>query len=228
VQKYQSILSKKKTFVVMKKNIIVPRTAHYYIQIPELKVQRVLYVIHGYAQKASDFLKEFGYLKKSNCLVIAPEALSKFYNKKGEAVANWMTVHQRLDEINDYVGYLNQVQDEILQEYGKLTTAALGFSQGTSTLMRWCMKSKLPMTHLYLCSGSIPPEMSKENVKHFNGQLHFYYGNKDKLFPLEKVKLQLKKLASIELNFIEKPFEGRHEISEFCKKDIIATTQVDQ
>ena len=211
----------------MRKKIIVSRTAHYYLQLPEKNIQRILFVLHGYAQKASDFIKEFDFLKSTDCLVVAPEALSKFYNKKGEAVANWMTVHQRLDEIDDYVGYLNQLRDEIVQEYGNLATAALGFSQGTSTLMRWCMKSKLPMTHLYLCSGSIPPELDRSNVSHFEGNILYYYGDEDKLLPLEKVQLQLEALSALGLSYESKGYSGRHEISEVCKKDLSMFSRVD-
>jgi len=211
----------------MKKNIIVSRTAHYYIQVPNLKIKRVLYVIHGYAQKASEFLNEFYFLKNSDCLVVAPEALSKFYNKKGEAVANWMTVHQRLDEIQDYVNYLSLLYEEVENDYNPGPSAALGFSQGTSTLLRWSMLDKIPLKHIYLCSGSIPPELTKENVRHYKGQLHYYYGNDDKLLSIAKAKLQLNMLESLELKCIEEHFEGRHEISEGCKKDVLAFSQAD-
>jgi hypothetical protein len=44
-------------------------------------------------------------------IIIAPEGLSRFYRKgfSGDVVASWMTKDDRLDDMEDYVRYLNDL-----------------------------------------------------------------------------------------------------------------------
>lgn len=208
----------------MKKSISISRTAHYYTQEPKLQIEKVLFVIHGYAQLASDFIKEFDYLKSSAILVVAPEALSKFYNKSRKPVANWMTSHEREDEIADYVKYLIAVEREIFTTYGKTEKIALGFSQGVSTLFRWLIASEYESTAIFACSGSIPPELNTSDVSTIkNSIINYSYGYNDGLQSIESAQKQINFLKSLSLTVNEQPYKGGHEVSEETKamiKDI--------
>jgi len=199
----------------MKKSISISKTAHYYIQEPELQIEKVLFVIHGYAQLASDFINEFESLKSSAILVVAPEALSKFYNKARKPVANWMTSHEREDEIEDYINYLMALEEEIFNEYGKLEKSALGFSQGVSTLFRWLIASKYKSTQIFACSGSIPPELTTSDVSTIKSSIiNYSYGDNDGLQSIESARKQINFLKSLSLNVIEQQYIGGHEVSE--------------
>ncbi|MEQ8625706.1 MAG: hypothetical protein RJQ00_02170 [Vicingaceae bacterium] len=202
----------------MKKSISISRTAHYYIQEPENQVKKVLFIIHGYAQLAGDFIKEFEYLKTSSTLVVAPEGLSKFYNKSRKPVANWMTSHEREDEIADYVKYLIAVEREIFTTYGNTEKIALGFSQGVSTLFRWLIASEYESTSIYACSGSIPPELNSSAVSTIKkSTIHYSYGNNDGLQPIESAIKQINFLKSLSLIVSAHPFNGGHEVSNETK-----------
>ncbi len=205
----------------MKHTLEILRRAHYHTQRPQKEVRSIVFVIHGYGQLANEFIEDFSFLKESSTLVVAPEAISKFYNKEKKAVANWMTSHERLDEIEDYINYLNQLEKEIQSVYGVLPTAILGFSQGVSTALRWICARRVKFNFFYACSGSIPPELHRSS---FDGirenQFFYYYGNADRLLTTENAKKQLQLLESFDLGIKAVAFEGRHEISQLTKDDL--------
>ena len=197
----------------MKQSIQVSKTAHYYLSVPKGEVCSIVFVIHGYAQLASDFIEEFTSLKNNSCLVVAPEALSRFYNKERKPVANWMTSHERESEIEDYIGYLNQLKSEVFNRFGKLPISVLGFSQGVSTTMRWIQQNDSYLNEVHLCSGSIPPELNEENFEFKEGtRFYYYYGDEDRLLKAEKAKNEIHLLSRLtkEMSYIA--FRGRHEV----------------
>ena len=211
-----------------KKSILIHRTAHYYQLVPDQKPDAILFVIHGYAQLAEDFIKTFEALGKYNVAVIAPEGLSKFYNKQRKPVASWMTSHERLDEIKDYIHYLNDLSALILTSYPDAKLALLGFSQGVSTAMRWLARSTIRFDSFFACSGSIPPELTKEEFSHMiDLNYHYYYGDQDKLMTETHFELAIEKLNELDIAIKLKRFEGIHEIPDSCIQDLIALSQVD-
>lgn len=211
----------------MKNRITVERTAHYYIQIPSIKVKTILYVLHGYGQNAAQFIKEFDFLTDSSTLVVAPEALSKFYNKKREAVSSWMTSHERLDEINDYLKYLNQLHQLIKSKFDSNEIGILGFSQGLSTAMRWASQVENEKINLFACSGTIPPELKKEDFKGKALECHYFFGNQDPLLSVEKAQEQFKIIEELKLNCSSNIFDGGHAVSNSCKELIMRTFKSD-
>ena len=89
--------------------ITIEKTARYYTNDPGgSKINQTWIVIHGYAQLAKDFIKEFEFLSDCGTLIVAPEGLSKFYSKNYPA-ASWMTKEDRTNEIEDYTNYLEKV-----------------------------------------------------------------------------------------------------------------------
>lgn len=206
----------------MKRTITIQRKAHFYLQIPNQKITQLLIVIHGYGQNAEDFLDEFKSLKNSDILVVAPEAISKFYNKKGEAVANWMTSLERLDEIDDYCKYLNQLLDTIKKDYEFSQLSVLGFSQGVSTAFRWISTLKDNPGNFYVCAGSVPLELTANDFKNSTLTINYYYGDEDKLLKEEKAMLQIERIKQLGLKVNTTKFKGRHEVPKECLVDIIS------
>ncbi|MAY82734.1 MAG: hypothetical protein CMP59_01235 [Flavobacteriales bacterium] len=199
----------------MKKSIQVKRTAIYHYLSNE-NCRTLLYVIHGYGQLAEDFLKDFKAIE-GKVDIVAPEALSRYYNKERKPVASWMTSHEREAEMDDYVSYLDQLHKEIssVKEYDEVKL--LGYSQGVSTAMRWLAKSKEVFSHVYLCSGSIPPELNTEDLKHQSGsQFHYFYGINDPLLEVSRAKSIVEGLRGLVEHLDVHPFEGKHEVSDAC------------
>lgn len=153
---------------VTEHHLTVARTARYYTagaQPPALR--EVWLVCHGYGQLAQYFLRRFAPLDDGSRLFVAPEALSRFY--LGEAVrshsearvgASWMTREDRLNEIRDYVSYLDAVCSRVLEELSPdVRVVGLGFSQGVATVSRWAAMGRTKVDALVLWGERVPPDL---------------------------------------------------------------------
>jgi predicted esterase len=151
--------------------IVVPRTARYFTLGPTHGFPRELWIVcHGYGQLASRFLREFQALDDGSRLIVAPEALSRFYldpipmrrqDPSPRVGATWMTWEARESEIGDYVSYLEELLTEVRHPLtgGAPRIIVVGFSQGTATVSRWLATSRHRADQLVLWGGGIPPEL---------------------------------------------------------------------
>ncbi|WBA42780.1 alpha/beta hydrolase [Hymenobacter canadensis] len=146
-------------------HISVARTARYF-QLGALTAatRQVWFVCHGYGQLAQYFIRHFAAISAADptLVVVAPEGLSRFYlqGTGGRVGATWMTREDRLLEIDDYVGYLNQLAATLLPQASADTrVTVLGFSQGAATVSRWLARAPFRPARLVLWAGAFPPDM---------------------------------------------------------------------
>lgn len=152
----------------------VVRTARYWVlgeRSPEPR--EVWFVLHGYRQLARRFLRRFEALDDGTRLIVAPEALSRFYvgserGRHGQTSvvgATWMTREDRLREIEDYVRYLDRLSEGVLgQVEAEVRTVVLGFSQGVAAAARWTALGALRPHHLILWGDLIPPDLDGDRA----------------------------------------------------------------
>jgi len=145
--------------------LTVSRTARYYTMgnPDSADLKEVWIVCHGYGQLASYFLENFKPLESASRLIVAPEALSRFYlsSDYSRVGASWMTREIRLEEINDYLAYLSALYHEHLKLGDRcqgLKIVVLGFSQGAATVWRWLNETDCHVDTLILWAGMIPNE----------------------------------------------------------------------
>lgn len=130
------------------RHIAVTRTARYHVLgEPGDHIEDLWFVCHGYGQLASEFIAEFDCIAERRRLIVAPEALSRYYVSTGPGLhgpdakvgATWMTREDRDAEIADYVSYLDDLYAEIMADIGnrQVPVTVLGFSQGGATANRW-------------------------------------------------------------------------------------------
>lgn len=213
---------------IISKNIKIPKTARYHImgEISE-KIKSVWIVLHGYSQLAEEFIKYFRPLNNESTLVIAPEALNRFYVKgfSGKVGAAWMTKEERENEIADYVNYLDVVYDEVIKysllENVKVTL--LGFSQGAATSCRWMAKGRSKMDRLILWGGEIPNDIEPLAVKKIFSpiELTVVLGDKDEFISEEQLIKQTQKLDELKIHHTILSFKGRHEINAEVLRQLI-------
>lgn len=153
-------------------SLTVPRTAHYYqLGRPTAATRDVWFVLHGYGQLAEYFSRHFRCLTDEaapeRTVVIAPEALNRFYleapatnHAHSRVGATWMTKEKRLDEIRDYVTYLNQLYALLRPQCPGARVCLLGFSQGTATVSRWLPHLPEAPAQLVLWAGAFPEDMA--------------------------------------------------------------------
>ena len=206
--------------------IQVRRTARYYTLGPTHGFPRELWVVvHGYGQLARRFIEAFTPLDDGTRLVLAPEALSRFYldsipERRTQAEprvgATWMTREDRQAEIADYVAYLEQLTWETRRHLSGAgpRIVVLGFSQGTATVCRWLASSELRADELVLWAGGIPPEL---DVATWSTQLHgasltLVAGEADEMVPASAVVTEGERLSAAGVAFTLLRHPGGHRV----------------
>jgi predicted esterase len=206
--------------------LVVPRTARYYTLGPTHGFPRELwFVCHGYGQLAGRFLRQFAPLDDGTRLIVAPEALSRFYldpipqrrnDPSPKIGASWMTREDREAEIADYVEYLERLCTEIRHPLRGAAPrlVVLGFSQGTATVSRWLAASEMRVDHLVLWAGAIPPEL---DLASWAARLHgaaitLVAGEQDEFATAAAVAAEAERLSAAGVAYSLQRFAGGHTI----------------
>ena len=206
--------------------ITVPRTARYYTLGATHGFPRELwFVAHGYGMLAGRFIRDFATLDDGTRLIVAPEALSRFYldpipvrrnDPSPKVGATWMTKEDRLAEMADYVAYLDSVAMEVKRHLAGASPriVVLGFSQGTSTVARWLASSSVRADQLVLWGGSIPPELDlAEWAERLQGaQVTIVAGDADTLVTPKIVAAEAERLSTAGVAFTMLRYAGGHAI----------------
>lgn len=199
-------------------HITVAKTARYYtLGALNTNTERVWIVVHGYLQRAEDFIKMFDFWDDGKTYIVAPEALNRGYLKGGydKTGATWMTKDDRENEIKDYVNYLQQVFQKIQAEKPEHATMnVLGFSQGATTVSRWLNNNALNIEEMILYAGELGAEMvlSPATISFSAKKKTFVYGTADQYITTEKVEAVSALFTAT--GFGIRKFEGGHEIKK--------------
>jgi predicted esterase len=194
------------------------RTAHYYtLGYPGPGTRYYWLACHGYGHLAGDFINDFNSVADDETLIVAPEALNKFYwnGFGGPPVAAWMTSHQRLDEIEDYVNYLHNLHKSMLSQLPAKTKIILfGFSQGVATVCRFIARCNPDFHELVLWAGQLPQELDASAFGRLMNHrpVHVALGNADPFATQESIAEQTDFMKKAGLNIQKLDFEGKHFI----------------
>lgn len=206
--------------------IVVPRSARYYTLGPTHGFPREIWIVcHGYGQLAGRFIEQFAAIDDGTRLIVAPEALSRFYldpiserraQREPRVGATWMTKEDRDAEIADQLTYLDLVATEVRQH---LTGASprlvvFGFSQGTATVCRWLAASELRADHLVLWAGGIPPEfeLATWSAQLRGASITLVAGDADAIVTPEAVAHEAERLSAAGVAFHAHRFAGDHRV----------------
>lgn len=193
---------------ISESTIKVEKTARYFT-MGNPKQNKHLYLFHGYAQNAKDFLQEFDYLS-DDYFLISIEGFSAFYAKGvfGEVGYSWMTKEKRENEINDYLNLINQIKSEVSINNERIYL--LGFSQGSQTASRWVNGNNTE--ELILCGGLVPKDCNALNTK-----VNVIIGNDDKFVSKESYEAFKTHYPDYQYH----PFQGKHIVHHETVKSIL-------
>jgi len=205
--------------------VVVPRSARYWsLGDFDGSFSEVWFLCHGYGQLATEILDSARVLAGPRRLLVAPEALSRFYHDDHRRVgASWMTREDREREIEDYVRYWDLLHDRVFEiiERASVRLVLLGFSQGAATAARWAARGRGAVDHLVLWGAAAPPELdsatSLEPLTRM--QLSLVAGTRDKLFSDGAREEQKQRLDRHGVSFSELGFDGGHRLDD----DTLAT-----
>jgi predicted esterase len=204
----------------------VQRTARYFTLGGESGMPKTIwFVIHGYGQLAAQFVRYFADLADADTLIVAPEAMNRFYlvsvdkapARERPVGATWMTREDRDCEIADYVEYLESLHEEITTKNGSEGAAAInvvGFSQGAATATRWVMHGRARIDRLILWGGLLPPDA---DLKHGdalrNVPLTIVAGSRDQYITEDVLATERARLDALGIPYDVIAFEGGHVVS---------------
>ena len=203
----------------------VQRTARYCTLGGESGAPKsIWFVLHGYGQLAPQFVRYFADLADPDTLIVAPEAMNRFYLVAADKApardrpvgATWMTREDRDSEIADYVEYLEALHDEITSN-GPESPAAInlvGFSQGAATATRWVTHGRARIDRLILWGGLLPPDTDLKHGEALrNVPLTLVIGSRDQYISEDMVATERARLDGLRVPHELVPFEGGHIIS---------------
>ena len=129
-----------------------------------------------------------------------------------------MTREARLIESEDYVGYLDALDEHVFEEVERerVQVVALGFSQGTSTICRWLASGKSRADALIVWAGIVPPELAgtPDFARFKELDITFAFGDRDQYATPKVVAEQETLLRQNGIAYRLVPFAGGHEIDE--------------
>lgn len=202
----------------------VQRSARWYeLGEPGPAVREIWLVVHGYAQLARDFIAAFHPIAAPDRLIVAPEALSRFYahverggsHHEASVGATWMTREDRDAEILDYVDYLDAVVERARAAAPNASrVVALGFSQGTATVSRWAVLGAHAPDRLILWGGGPAEDLPPEGLAARLGDrpIELVHGRNDRVVPLAVVERAVARLRSRGVAVELHSYDGSHRV----------------
>jgi predicted esterase len=192
---------------------------------PGAAVRELWIACHGYGQLAADFLAQFRTIAAPERLIVAPEALSRFYidalregSDARRVGATWMTREDREAEIADYVAYLDKALDTVRQELPAegVRVHALGFSQGVATVVRWLALGTARVDALTLWAGGLPHdlELGDHAGRLAATAVTLVAGTRDRLVSEEAVGAASERLDAAGIAHDVWRFDGGHRLDD--------------
>lgn len=198
----------------------VARTARVVTLGEPRAASEIWFLLHGHAQLASAMLESCRALASPSRLLVAPEALSRFYLKNGSGPigASWMTRDERDAEIADYVAYLDDVARWCGESLGCTARArtVLGFSQGAATAWRWALLGSTPLTRVIAWGGGIPTDLdlAARGPKLATLRIDIVRGKRDPLQTVESLRADRARLDDTGHAHHALEFDGSHRIDD--------------
>jgi predicted esterase len=199
-------------------HLLTQRTARYYsLGTPSDEVTDLWIVCHGYGQLARYFLRHFAPLDNGHTVIVAPEALSRFYldGFSGRVGATWMTKEDRLTEIEDQAAYLTLLlQTQLNQLPENVRVTIVGFSQGGATVSRWLASGAAPVHRLILWAASFPEDIdfTAGKAAFTNLPVAIVYGTQDEFITPESLQKKQQLMSEIGVTPQNYTFEGGHTL----------------
>ena len=213
----------------------VQRTARYFTLGGESPERRsIWFVLHGYGQLAGEFVRYFGDIATDESLIVAPEALNRFYTVSVEKTpardrpvgATWMTREDRASDIADYVEYLDVLYDDVVGPSPKpnLSINVIGFSQGAATATRWITHTKRRLDRLILWGGLLPPETEVTGDRLRRSRLTLVVGSRDQYVNDAALAGERARLDTAALPYDVIQYDGGHAINRTVFPQLLELT----
>lgn len=163
-------------------------------------------------------------------MIVAPEALNRYYTDgrvaphtaDSEVGATWMTREDRLNDIEDYVRYLDLLCAQVLRgvERERVALIALGFSQGAATVARWAARTAYAPDCVVLWGSLLPPELEPAPRMFGAARLILAAGESDAAVPHERLAKEHARLAAAGVEHEVFRYDGGHRVERVALAEL--------
>ncbi len=181
-------------------------------------------VLHGYGELAGPFLRGLRAIDDGSRLIVAPEALSRFYDARTPLAshsdapvgASWMTREDRAEEIEDQAHWLGRVLAEYRGRVGPgVPLIVLGFSQGAAAASRWVARGGVDAAHLICWGASLAPELDLgEGSELARTRCTIVVGERDVFVTPDRVEAERARLEAAGFPHAFVQFAGGHRLDD--------------
>lgn len=206
----------------------ISKKARYYTYGNDITSARYIwFACHGYGQLGKYFINNFRGLDPELHFVVAPEGLHRFYldGFSGRVGATWMTKEARLDDIEDYVRFLDSVFEHsgASAKNTEQQIVAFGFSQGVATISRWITMGAHRPDIAVFWAGSFPPDLEPVRSTNAFQNIHTICtsGADDPFITQENIKETKKQLSALAIDPTWHRFSGAHVIPQDALQAVV-------
>jgi predicted esterase len=181
-------------------------------------------VAHGYGQLAGEFIGRFAPVDDGAHLIVAPEALNRYYHDTRPGAsqtslvgATWMTKEDRSSEIADQITYLDTLYATIFRDVARdsVRVTALGFSQGVATVARWLSHTRVPIDRAIFWAGVLPDDtLFGAETALRRAEVVVVLGARDEFATAERVARQSDLFRGADKAFTQIGFPGGHRLDD--------------
>jgi predicted esterase len=213
--------------VITEHHLAVSRTARFYTLGggdggAASSVRELWIVCHGYGQLAAKFIQSFSAVATPARMIVAPEALSRFYLDPNRSASDpaprvgaaWMTREDREHEIADQIAYLDALAERVRAPLGDVRLRVFGFSQGVATIVRWVARGRTRADEVILWAGSFPADVALAAFKErlAGAPVVLVVGARDELASWAAADVQLTRCLDAGIPARLLSFEGGHRL----------------
>ncbi|MFZ1678870.1 MAG: hypothetical protein WAT91_16420 [Saprospiraceae bacterium] len=175
--------------------------------------------LHGYGELGKYFIRHFEFLDPGENLVIVPEGMNRYYTDEihERLAANWMTKEDRLDEIADYILFLETLRSKLSWDKNpNIKIIYFGFSQGVTTLIRWLTTIHPRADYILMWAGAIPDDIAFDHSRLYFEKImsHYFIGDMDRYLKKESMQIMKKLLEQTGMNTEIHSFAADHRIDD--------------
>jgi predicted esterase len=170
----------------------------------------VLVGFHGYRESAAAHMDAVAQIPGAErWLLVAVQALHRFYMKGGDVVASWMTKEDRELAIADNIRYVGGVLDAVRAEFATRPPLVFaGFSQGTAMAFRAAASYRAE--GLIVLAADVPPDVIAGTAVPLPPVL-FGRGRRDEMYSAAHHATDVAALERLGVSVEGVAFDGGHE-----------------
>jgi predicted esterase len=166
---------------------------------------------HGQGETAAIELEHLQSIRGDRAwALVSVQGLHRYYTRRGDVVAAWMTREDRELTIADNIAYVRTVLDEVkgTMANAPMPVVCCGFSQGTAMAYRTAAFSGHGIDGLIILAGDLPPDV--QPVASTLPAVLLGRGSAEEWYTAERAAVDVARLRTTGVEAIEHVFDDGH------------------